>query len=784
MLEIARLSVAYGKHRALSEVSLRVDKGEIVVILGANGAGKSTLLKAVAGLVKPAPDAAITLGDKDLLALDAHDVVEAGVALVPEGRGIFPDLTVRENLLLGAYARRARASEDATLGFVLQLFPKLKERFSQHVATMSGGEQQMVAIGRALMSSPEILLLDEPSLGLSPAVCGDLFRALMDVRRAGIGLLLVEQNARQSLAIADRGYIIENGRNVGEGTGAALKNDAAVQRAYLGGVLGPREEILRLPSPDAGPRPPATDTIPAPPPSHSSPAATDTDARAATATPSIHTTPKTTQPNLESSMNAINLLIGGKSRPATGHAAYQCRNPISGEVASTVSAATVEDAIRAADAAAAAFPAWSALGPSERRARLNKAADILASRAEEFTQLMMAEVGATAGWAGFNVMLAASMLREAAAMTTQISGEVIPTDKPDNLAMAFRQPVGVVLGIAPWNAPVILGVRAVAMPLACGNTVVLKASEMSPGVHHLIGTCLSEAGLGDGVVNVVTNAPQDAQVIVEALIGHTAVRRINFTGSTRVGRIIAQMAAKHLKRVLLELGGKAPLVILDDADLDEAVNAAAFGAFMNQGQICMSTERIVIDEKVADAFIEKFVAKAKSLPCGDPRKGNVVLGSLVGELPAQRVNSLIGDAIAKGAVIAAGGVAPGTILPATIVDRVTPAMRIYGEETFGPIVTVVRVSGVEEAVRVANDTEYGLAAAVFGRDIARALGVAKRIDSGICHINAPTVHDEPQMPFGGTKASGYGRFGGKAAIDEFTELRWITIQTGHRHYPF
>jgi benzaldehyde dehydrogenase (NAD) len=312
----------------------------------------------------------------------------------------------------------------------------------------------------------------------------------------------------------------------------------------------------------------------------------------------------------------------------------------------------------------------------------------------------------------------------------------------------------------------------------------LKASEVSPGVHRLIGQCLAEAGLGDGVVNVVTNAPEDAQAIVEALIGHTAVRRVNFTGSTRVGRVIAQMAAKHLKRVLLELGGKAPLVILDDANLDEAVKAAAFGAYMNQGQICMSTERIVIDEKVADAFVEKFAAKARTLPCGDPRKGEVVLGSLVASQAADRVNALIADAIAKGAKLVCGGVMPGTILPATIVDHVTPNMRIYGEESFGPVVTVVRVGSAEEAVRVANDTEYGLAAAVFGKDIARALSVARRIESGICHINAPTVHDEPQMPFGGMKASGYGRFGGKAAIDEFTELRWITIQTGPRPYPF
>jgi vanillin dehydrogenase len=771
MLEIAGLSVRYGKHLALSDIGLQVGRGEIVTVLGANGAGKTTLLKAIAGLLEPAPGASITLGDVDLGALEPHEIVEAGITLVPEGRGIFADLTVRENLLLGAYPARARHGEDETLAMVLRLFPRLDERASQRAGTMSGGEQQMVAIGRALMSSPDVLLLDEPSLGLSPILCKELFQALIRVRSAGPAILLVEQNARQSLAIADRGYIIENGRNAGDGTAIELTDDPAIQRAYLGGAIAGVPHVRRLR---------AGQTIAGP---GSAPASPE-DAPTPLVPVDVTRGNEAPDTGKEMPMNAINLFIGGKDRPATGNAVYARHNPISGEVASTVAAATVEDAIRAADSAAAAFPAWSALGPTERRARLEKAATILAGRADEFAQLMMAEIGATAGWAGFNVMLAAGMLREAAAMTTQIAGEVIPTDKPNNLALAFRQPIGVVLGIAPWNAPVILGVRAIAMPLACGNTVVLKASEVSPGVHRLIGQCLAEAGLGDGVVNVVTNAPEDAQPIVEALIGHTAIRRVNFTGSTRVGRIVAQIAAKHLKRCLLELGGKAPLVILDDADIDEAVKAAAFGAFMNQGQICMSTERIVIDEAVADAFVEKFAAKAKSLPSGDPRKGNVVLGSLVGPQAADRVNALIADAIAKGARLAAGGVTPGTILPATIVDHVTPSMRIYGEESFGPVVTVVRVGSAEEAIRVANDTEYGLAAAVFGRDLARALSVARRIESGICHINAPTVHDEPQMPFGGMKASGYGRFGGKAAIDEFTELRWVTIQTGPRPYPF
>jgi benzaldehyde dehydrogenase (NAD) len=388
-------------------------------------------------------------------------------------------------------------------------------------------------------------------------------------------------------------------------------------------------------------------------------------------------------------------------------------------------------------------------------------------------------------WAGFNVFLAAGMLREAAALTTQISGEVIPSDVPGSLAMAVRQPAGVVLGIAPWNAPVILAVRAIATPLACGNTVILKGSENCPRTHQLIIEALQEAGFPPGVVNYITNAPQDAGAVVEAMVAHPAVRRVNFTGSTRVGRIIAMTCAKYLKPAVLELGGKAPLVILDDADLDEAVNGAAFGCFANSGQICMSTERIIVDEQVADEFVRKFTDKAKSLPLGDPRKPEpVVLGSVIGMSTVEHCNALIDDALAKGAKLLCGGKADNTLMPATLLDRVTPQMRIYHEETFGPVKAIVRVKGVEEAIACANDNEYGLSAAVFGRDVARAFNVARRIDSGICHINAPTVHDEAQMPFGGVKGSGLGRFGGKAGIAEFTELRWITMQTTPRHYPF
>jgi benzaldehyde dehydrogenase (NAD) len=375
------------------------------------------------------------------------------------------------------------------------------------------------------------------------------------------------------------------------------------------------------------------------------------------------------------------------------------------------------------------------------------------------------------------------MVREAAAMTTQIGGEVIPSDKPGCLAMSIREPAGVVLGIAPWNAPIILGVRAIAMPLACGNTVVLKASEQCPRTHALIVDAFAAAGLGDGIVNLVTNAPEDAGEIVGALIDHPAVRRINFTGSTAVGRIIALRAAGRLKPVLLELGGKAPLIVLEDADLEEAVKAAAFGAFMNQGQICMSTERIIVVDAIAEAFAAAFQAKVATLAVGDPREGRTPLGAVVDLKTVRHVTGLVDEALGQGAVQLNGGEARGVLMPATVVDHVTAAMRLFREESFGPVVALVRARDEAHAIAMANDTEYGLSAAVFTRDIARGLRVARQIRSGICHINGPTVHDEAQMPFGGVKASGYGRFGGKAGIDAFTELRWITLETQPGHFP-
>jgi benzaldehyde dehydrogenase (NAD) len=482
-------------------------------------------------------------------------------------------------------------------------------------------------------------------------------------------------------------------------------------------------------------------------------------------------------------MTRQQLLIGGSWTDARSGTEYEQHFPYTGEVVGSAAAAGREDARAAVDAAHAAAASWAQSAPAQRREILSKAADLLSERAEEIAGIVTEETGGVFGWGMFNVQLASGMLREAAAQTYGLIGEVIPSDVPGKLAMGVRQPAGVVVGIAPWNAPVILATRAIAAPLAYANTVVLKASEICPRTHAAVVRALQDAGLPDGVINLITNDPADAADVVDELIAHPATRRVNFTGSTRVGRIIAETAGRHLKRALLELGGKAPMVVLRDADLDRAAAAASFGAFFHQGQICMSTERIVVDRAVAQELSDKLAARASALPVGDPREPTTAIGPLVNQAAVERVSGLVSDAVSKGAGLLAGGEADGPCFAPTVLANVTPEMRVYHEESFGPVVTVVPVDGPDEAVRVANDTEYGLSAAVFSENVPAALELAQRIESGICHVNDTTVHDEPQMPFGGVKASGWGRFGVRAALEEFTELRWITVQDLPREYP-
>ncbi|MGI5517024.1 aldehyde dehydrogenase family protein [Streptomyces sp. CA-106131] len=479
------------------------------------------------------------------------------------------------------------------------------------------------------------------------------------------------------------------------------------------------------------------------------------------------------------------LLIGGKDVPAASARTTVDVNPYTGEVYATLAAAGPEDVRRAVDAADAAFEDWAALAPFARRAIFLKAADLLDAQGEQVAETMAHEAGATRPWAYFNVSLAANILREAAAAITAPRGEVLSVQEEGTLGLAVREPLGVVAAFAPWNAPVILGVRAVAAPLAAGNTVVVKPSEDAPiACGLLIADLLREAGLPDGVLNVVTNAREDAAEIAEALIGDGRVRAVNFTGSTGVGRIIGELAARHLKPAVLELGGKNAVLVLNDADVDHAVDAATFSVFMNSGQICMSGDRILVHESLAEEFTEKFVQKAASLRAGDPAHPRTVVGPLISARSAQRLAALVKDAVAKGADVLTGGEPEGAVYPATVLTGVPKDAELYFTESFGPVCVLETFTDDDTAVALANDTENGLTCGIITENATHGLAVARRVRTGIVHINDQSVADEPQAPFGGVKASGYGRFGGRWGIEAFSNTRWVTLATRHAHYPF
>src|SRR3954452_22351470 len=477
------------------------------------------------------------------------------------------------------------------------------------------------------------------------------------------------------------------------------------------------------------------------------------------------------------------LLIGGEWVGAKSGKEAEQTNPYTEETVGRAAAAGPDDVDAAANAAQGALQEWGVGPPAARRESLTKAADLLQERAEQIAAIVTEETGGTFGWGMFNCQLASGMLREAGAQAYAAVGQVIPSDIPGATAIARRLPAGVVVGIAPWNAPVILGTRAIATPLAYGNTVILKGSELCPRTHAQIVRCVQDAGAPEGVVNYLTNDPGDAPEVVESLIADPGTRRINFTGSTRVGRIIAEKCGAHLKKCLLELGGKAPMIVMADADLDEAVNAANFGAFMHSGQICMATERIIVDSKVAGEFTDALVKKASAMTVGDPTNPETMIGPLINKSSVQHITELVEDAKSKGAEIKTGGEAEGPCCHPTGLTKVPREMRLYSEESFGPIVPILEYKDVNEAIATANDTNYGLAGAVFSSDIPTALDVARRIESGICHVNLATVHDEAQMPFGGVKESGWGRFGGSAAIEEFTDLHWTMVMSQPGHYP-
>src|SRR3954452_13142544 len=470
---------------------------------------------------------------------------------------------------------------------------------------------------------------------------------------------------------------------------------------------------------------------------------------------------------------------------ATAQETFQDLDPFTGDVVAEVPAGGADDARRAVEAAEAAFAAWAESLPAQRQAIFLKAADVLEARRDEVVDMLGRETGCTFGFAMFQIGFVASLLRQAAALAYAPVGTVIPSDHPGTLAMGLRRPAGVVAAIAPWNAALILSARSIAAPLALGNTVVLKPSEWSPIVGGLIwGEIFAEAGLPAGVLNIVTNAPGEAAPIGDELVENPHVRRLNFTGSTGTGRKLAEAAGRQLKRIVLELGGYNPLIVLGDADVEYAVNATAFGAFLHQGQICMSARRIIVERSISDEFVSRLVEKTNGLKAGDPNEHDTIIGPVINDAALQMIKRRVDAAVSAGAKVLAGGEAVGPCYRATLLGDVPPDSEFAQTETFGPVAAIEIVDSADEAVERANASSYGLSSGIITQDSDRGLALAGQIDAGIVHVNDQPVGDEPQMPFGGVKDSGFGRFGGSAVVDEFTELRWVTVQRGSHPFPF
>lgn len=468
--------------------------------------------------------------------------------------------------------------------------------------------------------------------------------------------------------------------------------------------------------------------------------------------------------------SGIPLWLNGKEHVTAS--TYDVISPVTNKVLYKSSAATVDDAEKAVQAAAAALPAWSATKPSVRRDILLRAADEIAKRKDELFKLVNEETGALDSMFGFDFNLAIEACKATAGLISAVRGQIPTVSDEGKSAIIVREPYGVILAIAPWNAPYILGLRSILAPLAMGNTIVLKGSETSPGVFWAISSILHNAGLPAGCLNTIIHKPQDAPAITSHLIASPAVRKINFTGSTNTGSIIASQAAKLLKPVLLELGGKAPTIVCEDADLQGAALGCALGAFLHSGQICMATERIIAHKSIASKLSEAMRAVSDQI-FGGP-DGLV----LVNEASVKKNKALIDDAIAKGAKITYNDGTFTTGKPTTmkpvIIEDVKKGMDVYYTESFGPTVSIFAVESDEEAVKLANDTEYGLASAVFTEDLRRGLRIAKQIQSGAVHINSMSVHDESSLPHGGTKRSGYGRFNSIEGLEEWVQTKVIT----------
>jgi acyl-CoA reductase-like NAD-dependent aldehyde dehydrogenase len=441
-----------------------------------------------------------------------------------------------------------------------------------------------------------------------------------------------------------------------------------------------------------------------------------------------------------------------------------------------------EQHMRAAvDAADAAKASWAATPPSERECILHRAADGLESAKQEIVDLLIEEGGATFGKAMFEVPFAANLVHSIAGEARRIHGDVFTSDSPGLFSMAIRRPLGVVAGISPFNFPVILSLKKVAFALAAGNTFVLKPSEETSLLGLKLAEVFERAGVPAGVFNVV---PGDGATMARVLFDDPRVKLITFTGSTAVGRIIATECAKRGKRVVLEMGGKSPVIVLKDADIDYAVNTACFGIFIHQGQICMAGSRIIVEAPVYDDFLNRFAAKARTMKVGDPRDPHTVIGPLIRSSQCPMIDGKVKAAVAAGARLLTGGKYEGNFYYPTVLADVTPEMAVFRDELFGPVAAVSRAKDADHALALANTSVYGLSSAVMTNDLQLAMRFAMELEAGMVHLNGPTIHDEATVPFGGVKDSGSGREGGRWSIDEMTEVKWVTIQTGRHPYPF
>ncbi|KAJ4419074.1 hypothetical protein N0V82_005197 [Gnomoniopsis sp. IMI 355080] len=485
------------------------------------------------------------------------------------------------------------------------------------------------------------------------------------------------------------------------------------------------------------------------------------------------------------------LRIGGKYQRSSDRGTFEVINPMTGQKIYDSASATVNDYSRAIDNAHEAFQSWSKVGPSARRLIFLKAADILETYLTlDAPTLMANEVSATAAWVKINLLATANVLRDVASLATLIKGELLPADRPGTTILVERQPVGVNLAISPWNAPVNLTARAVACPLMCGNTVVLKPSEFSPKSQHLVVRAFAEAGLPSGCLNFLPTSPEQTSAVTEYAVKHPRVQRVNFTGSDRVGRVIAGWAATVLKKCVLELGGKAPVIVLEDANVDDAVEAVVFGAMSNAGQICMSTERVLVHRSIMGEFKSKLLERIAKLKTGNSMEDpNVSISGLFTPASATRVMECLRAAVNSGAKIVTGDMAVSgpnkTIIGPHVMENVTPEMDIFHKESFGPVLCLFEFDTDSEAIESANNTDFSLCASVFSRDIMRALDIARQVRAGSCHVNGPTVYIEPTLPNGGVGgSSGYGRFGGMAGVEEFTERRMISLAPSGLKYHF